>query len=149
MNKKIRSPRGLWRLVAAAPLPFLLLLYGIWTDLLVLEAEGFGVAGEAFDLGEWVVMAAGTAALVGALWASQRPLRILGYAFYSLALAFGFGGAGVVAIVHAFGGPTEAMTAPAWALVVLITTSVVCVVALLALGALLVDDIRAADAGEP
>ncbi|MCH7569332.1 MAG: PTS sugar transporter subunit IIA [Deltaproteobacteria bacterium] len=40
--------------------------------------------------------------LVAALWARQRPLRILAYAFYSLALAFGFGAAGVVAIVHAF-----------------------------------------------
>ena len=115
----------------------------------MLETDGFQLAGETFDLGEWVVMAAGTLALVGALWASQRPLRILACAFYSLALAFGFGGAGVVAIVHTFGGPTEDITAPAWALAVLIATSLVCVVALLALGALLVDDIRAADAGEP
>lgn len=149
MTKKMGFRRGVWRLVAAAPLPFLLLLYGIWTDLVALEVEGFRVVGEAFDLGEWVVMAAGTLALVGSLWAPQRPLRILGCAFYSLALAFGFGGAGVVAIVHAFGGPTEAVTAPVWALAVLVATSLTCVVSLLALGALLVDDIRAADTGEP
>jgi len=138
---------GLWRLVSAAPLPFLLLLYGIWTDLVVLEPRGFRVAGQGVDLAEWLFMAVGTVALVAALWARHRPLRILACAFYSLALAFGFGGAGVVAIVHTYGGPTGEMQAPGWALVVMTATAVLSVMALLALGALLVEDIRAADAG--
>ena len=139
---------GPWRLVAAVPLPFLLLLYGIWTDLLVLEPGGFRLAGGGVDLAEWLVMSAGTTLLVAALWSGRRPLRITACAFYSLALAFGFGGAGVVAIVHALGGPTGEMQAPAWALVLLIATAVLSVLALLALGALLVSDIRAADAEE-
>ena len=131
---------------SAAPLPLLLLVYAIWTDLATLDGTGFHLAGKVGDLVEWLAMALGTVLLVAALWARQRPVRVLGYAFYSLALAFGFGAAGVVAIVHAFGGPSGDLVAPTWAIVVLCATSALCAVALLALAALLVDDIRAADA---
>lgn len=148
MRAETRPRRGLWRLGSAAPLPSLLLLYAIWTDLVTLDGTGFHLVGTLVDLGEWLAMALGTGLLVTALWAGQRPLRILAYAFYSLALAFGFGAAGVVAIVHAFGGPSGDLVAPTWVIVVLCATSALCAVALLALAALLVDDIRAADAEE-
>lgn len=148
MRAETRPRRGLWRLGSAAPLPSLLLLYAIWTDLVTLDGTGFHLVGTIVDLGEWLAMALGTGLLVAALWARQRPLRILAYAFYSLALAFGFGAAGVVAIVHAFGGPSGDLVAPTWAIAVLCATSALCAVALLALAALLVDDIRAADAEE-
>lgn len=148
MRAQMRPRRGLWRLGSAAPLFSLLLLYAIWTDLVTLDGTGFHLVGTVVDLGEWLAMALGTVLLVAALWAGQRPLRILACAFYSLALAFGFGAAGVVAIVHAFGGPSGDLVAPTWAIAVLCATSALCAVALLALAALLVDDIRAADAEE-
>ena len=78
----------------------------------------------------------------------QRPVRMLAMAIHSLALSFGCGAAGVVAIVHAFGGPGGELTAPVWTLVALGLTSTLCGLAVLALGALLVDDIRAADSAE-
>ena len=146
MREASRPRRGLWRMGSAAPLPLLLLVYAIWTDLATLDGTGFHLAGKVGDLVEWLAMALGTVLLVAALWARQRPVRVLGYAFYSLALAFGFGAAGVVAIVHAFGGPSGTLVAPTWAVVALGITSALCAVALLALAALLVDDIRAADA---
>jgi hypothetical protein len=111
-----------------------------------LDASGFHLAWSPGDFGEWLALAGGTALLVAALWAPQRPVRVLSYAFYSLALAFGFGAAGVIAIVHAFGGPGGDPMAPGWALVVLGASSALCALALLALAALLVDDIRSADA---
>ena len=140
------SRRGLWRLASAAPLPLLLVLYGLWTDLVTLDGAGFHLAGTPGDFAEWLALGVGTVVLVGALWSRSRPVRILSCAIYSLALAFGFGAAGVVAIVHAFGGPGGELDAPSWALLALGLTSTLCALALLALAALLVDDIRAADA---
>ena len=148
-NPEERNPRSAWwRLASAAPLPLLILLYAVWTDLVRLDGVGFHLVWNPGDFGEWLILALGTVFLVGSLWAPQRPLRVLGYAFYSLALAFGFGAAGVIAIVHAFGGPGGDLLAPTWALVALGAASTLCALALLALGALLVDDIRSADAGE-
>jgi hypothetical protein len=138
--------RGLWRLASAAPLPLLLVLYGIWTDLVTLDGAGFHVAWSPGDFAEWLAMAVGTVLLVAALWARARPVRVLASAVYSLALAFGFGAAGVVAIVHAFGGPGGDLEAPDWALAALGLTAALCSLSLLALAALLVDDIRASDA---
>ncbi|MCG6919589.1 MAG: hypothetical protein LJF15_00700 [Acidobacteria bacterium] len=143
------SRRGVWRLASAVPLPLLILLYAVWTDLVTLDGTGFHVTGTPGDAIEWGTMSLGTALLVAAFWAAFRPLRILAAALYSLMLAFGFGAAGVVAIVHAFGGPRGDLVAPTWALVALGVTSALCALALLALAALLVDDVRAADAGEP
>lgn len=146
MRQAARPRRRLWRRASAAPLPLLLLVLAIWTDVVTLDGTGFHLAARPGDLVGWVLLALGTVLFVAALWAKQRPLRILSYAFYSLALAFGFGAAGVVAIVHAFGGPSGTLVAPTWAIVALGITSALCAVALLALAALLVDDIRAADA---
>jgi hypothetical protein len=148
MQVQARGPwrRGPWRLASAAPLPLLLPLYGIWTDLVTLDGTGFHLAGSAGDFVEWLAMAVGTALLVAALWARSRPARVLAIALYSLALAFGFGAAGVVTIVHALGGPAGDLVAPGWALALMGLTSALCALALLTLAALLVEDIRAADA---
>jgi hypothetical protein len=140
------SRRGLWRLASAAPLPLLLVLYALWTDLVTLDGTGFHLAWSPRDFAEWLAMALGTVLLVAAFWSGSRPVRVLACAVYSLALAFGFGAAGVVAIVHAFGGPGGDLEAPGWALAALTVTSTLCALALLALAALLVDDIRTADA---
>lgn len=140
------SRHGLWRLASAAPLPLLVVLYALWTDLVTLDGAGFHLAWSPRDFAEWLGMALGTVLLVAAFWAGPRPFRVFAYAIYSLALAFGFGAAGVVAIVHAFGGPGGDLDAPGWALVALTVTSTLCALALLALAALLVDDIRGADA---
>jgi len=140
--------RRLWRATSAAPLLLLLVIYGLWTDLVVLEASGFHVVWSPGDFLEWLTLSAGTALLVAALWTPWRPVRMVAMAVYSLALAFGCGAAGVVAIVHTFGGPGGDPTAPVWALVALGSTSTLCALAVLTLGALLVDDIRAADSAE-
>lgn len=142
------SRRGLWRLASAAPLPLLFVLYALWTDLVTLDGAGLHLAWSPGDFAEWLAMAVGTGLLVAAFWSRLRPVRVFACAIYSLALAFGFGAAGVVAIVHAFGGPGGDLDAPGWALVALTVTSTLCALALLALAALLVDDIRAADAEE-
>jgi hypothetical protein len=140
------SRRRLWRLASAVPLPFLLALYALWTHLVTLDGAGFHLEWSPRDFLETLAMGLGTVLLVAAFWAGTRTLRIFAGAIYSLALAFGFGAAGVFAIVHAFGKPDY--TAPGWALVALGLTAILCALALLALAALLVDDIRAADAEE-
>jgi hypothetical protein len=147
-SQETAKRRGRWRLASAAPLPLLLVLYAVWTDLVTLDGTGFHLVWSPDDFVEWLVMALGTVLLVAAFWASSRPVRVLASAIYSLALAFGFGAAGVIAIVHAFGGPQGDLEAPAWALAALALTSTLCALALLALAALLVDDIRAADAAD-
>ncbi len=141
------SRQELWRLASAAPLPLLLLLYAVWTDLVTLDGTGFHLDWSVGDFFEWLDDGGGDgAARGGAAGCGARPVRMLAMAIYSLALAFGFGAAGVIAIVHAFGGPRGDLDAPGWALVALTLASTLCALALLALGALLVDDIRAADA---
>jgi hypothetical protein len=138
------SRRGLWRLASAVPLPLLLLLYALWTHLVTLDGAGFHLDWNLRDLLEALAMGLGTVFLVAAFWARARPLRIFAGAIYSLALAFGFGAAGVFAIVHGTGQPDY--DAPGWALVALGLTSALCAFSLLVLAALLVDDIREADA---
>lgn len=140
--------RRLWRAMSAAPLPLLAVIYGLWTDLLVLDVSGFHIAWSPGDFLAWLTLSAGTALLVAALWMPLRPVRMLAMAIHSLALSFGCGAAGVVAIVHTFGGPEGELTAPVWVLVALGLTSTLCALAVLALGALLVDDIRGADSEE-
>lgn len=148
LEETTTARRRLWRAVSAAPLLLLVVIYGLWTDLVVLDASGFHIVWSPGDFLEWLTMSTGTALLVAALWMPLRAVRMLAMAVYSLALAFGCGAAGVVAIVHTFGGPGGDLTAPVWALVALGLTSTLCAVAVLALGALLVDDIRAADSAE-
>jgi hypothetical protein len=143
------SRRGLWRLASAAPLPLLILVYALWAELVTLNERGFHLTGRPAEAVGCIAMTLGTVLLVAALWAPLRALRILASALYSLVLAFGFGAAGVVAIVHAFGGPRGDLVAPSWAIVLLGLTSGACALALLALAALLVDEVQAADAGEP
>jgi len=138
--------RRRWRRLSVAPLPLLLVLYALWRDLLHLEATGVRLQWERGAFLEWLAMATGTVVVVGLFWSPLRPLRVLGYTFYSLVLAFGFGAAFVIAVVHAFGGPRGDMHAPAWALLALGLTSLLCVVSLLAHAALLVDDVRRGDA---
>ncbi len=143
------TPRlRLWRWASAAPLPLLVLLYAMWAELVTLDGTGFHLGPDREGLGEWLAMSLGTALLVAALWAPPRAVRLLAMALYSLVLSFGFGAAGVIAIVHAFGGPRGDLVAPGWALAALGVTSVLCGLAVLTLGALIVDDIRAGDAGQ-
>jgi hypothetical protein len=73
-------------------------------------------------------------------------VRVVGYTFHALLLAFAFGVAGVIAVVHAFGGPRGDLAAPAWAVGALTLVAASCVVALLATAALLVADVK--EAGE-
>jgi hypothetical protein len=154
LAEEIRMPREdtapsrhrLWRLATSAPLPLLVVLYALWTDLVALDGTGFHLAWSPTDFTEWLAMSLGSVFLVVAFWVPIRAVRIFAGALHSFALAFGFGAAGVIAIVHAFGGPSGDMVAPGWALVALGVTSVLCAFALLALAALLVEDIRAADA---
>jgi len=142
------SRRRLWRRLSLAPLPLLLVLYALWRDVLSLHATGVRLHWEAGAVGEWLAMALGTLLVASAFWAPQRPVRVLGYTFYSLVLAFGFGAAGVIAVVHAFGGPRGDLHAPAWALVGLAATCVLCFASLLANAALLVEDVRAGEREE-
>jgi len=135
----------MWRLASAVPLPLLLVLYAVWTGLAFLDGEGLHLSWSGSDFGEWLAMGLGTVLLVGTFWASPRALRILAGAIYSLALAFGFGAAGVIAIVHGFGGPAGDLHAPGWIVAALAATALLYALALHALAALLVDDIRAAD----
>jgi hypothetical protein len=95
------------------------------------------------------MMSLGTSVLVAAFWATHRPLRVLGYTLHALALSFAFGVAGVFGVVHAFGGPSGDLAAPTWALVALGASAALCVFALLATAALLVEDVRAAGESEP
>jgi hypothetical protein len=137
--------RRRWRGLSVAPLPLLLVLYALWRDLLHLEATGIRLRWETSAFFEWLAMSTATVVVVALFWSPLRPLRVLGYTFYSLVLAFGFGAAFVIAVVHAFGGPGGDMHAPGWALLALCLTCVLCVVSLLAHAALLVDDVRAGD----
>jgi hypothetical protein len=141
-----RSRHALWRLATTAPLPLLVVLYALWTDLVMLDGTGFHLAWSPADFTEWLALTLGTVCLVVAFWVPVRAVRIFAGALHSFALAFGFGAAGVIGIVHAFGGPGGDMEAPGWALAALGLTSLLCALALLALAALLVEDIRAADA---
>jgi hypothetical protein len=140
------SRLGLWRRLSLAPLPLLIVLYALWLGLLRLEAGGVRLQWARGALVEWLLVAAGTLLVVAAFWSPLRPLRVLGYTFYSLLLAFGFGASFVIAVVHAFGGPRGDMHAPSWAVAGLGLTSVLCALSLLAHAALLVDDVRAGDA---
>ncbi len=137
-------PRRLWRLLAASPLPFLVLLWALWRNVYMLDAAGVQRVGGQQEVTEWALLTLLTAALVGSFWVSSRSIRVLGYTFHALVLAIGFGVAGVEAVTDAFGGLDGNAAAPAWALVALAFVVALCVVALLATAALIVEDVRAA-----
>jgi hypothetical protein len=122
-------------------------LWALWRDVLVLDASGVERAGDARAVAGWALLSLVSIALVAALFAPARTLRIAGYTFHSLLLAVAFGVAAVLGVAYAFGGPTGSLAAPAWALAVLTLTALACAAALLATAALFVLDVR--EAGEP
>jgi hypothetical protein len=138
------SRRPLWRLLAASPLPLLVPLWALWRDVYVLDATGLQRVGGPRAIAEWILLTLASLALVASFWAPNRSIRVLGYTLHALALSFAFGVAGVLGVVHAFGGPSGNLAAPTWALVALSAVAALCVVALLATGALIVEDVRAA-----
>jgi hypothetical protein len=138
------SRSGLFRLLAAAPLPLLVALWALWRDVYVLDAEGLQRVGGPRAVAEWALMTLASVALVASFWAASRSVRVLGYTLHALALSFAFGVAGVLGVMHAFGGPSGNLAAPTWALVALAAVAALAVVALLATGALIVEDVRAA-----
>ena len=144
MTRSTRSPRGLWRLLAASPLPFLVPLWALWRDVYMLDASGVVRVGGPRQVAEWSLLTLLSAGLVATFWAGERVVRIVGYVLHWLLVAVAFGAAGVLAVAHAFGGPDGDLAAPAWALVALSVVAAVCVAALLATAALIVEDARAA-----
>jgi hypothetical protein len=136
------SPRGLWRLVAASPLPFVVPLWALWRDVYMLDAGGVERVGGAKAVAEWALLSLASAGLVASFWAGDRSVRVLGYAVHALLLSVAFGVAGVLGVMHAFGGPAGNLEAPTWALVALGLVAALCVAALLATAALLVTDVK-------
>jgi hypothetical protein len=136
--------RRLWRALAAAAVVPLLLVWALWRDVLMLDASGVVRVGGVPQVAEWLLLSVVTAALAGLFWSPSRPMRVLGYTFYSLVISVGFGAAGVLGVMHAFGGPQGNLAAPGWALAVLGLAAAVCVGSLLATAALIVEDVRAA-----
>jgi hypothetical protein len=137
-----RRPR--WRLLAASPLPLLVPLWALWRDVYALDAVGPQRVGGAKAVVEWALLTLASVAVVASFWAASRSIRVLGYTLHALALSFAFGVAGVLGVVHAFGGPRGNLAAPTWALVALSLVAALCVAALLATAALIVEDVRAA-----
>ncbi len=137
-------PRRLWRLLAASPLPFLVPLWALWRDVYALDAAGVQRVGGPKEVAEWALLTLASAALVATFWAGDRVVRVVGYVLHWLLVAVAFGAAGVLAVVHAFGGPSGDLAAPTWALVALSLIAALCVAALLATAALIVEDARAA-----
>lgn len=144
MTRPTPSRRGLWRLLAASPLPLLVPLWALWRDVYMLDATGLARVGGPKQVAEWGALTLVSAALVASFWAGDRTVRMVGYVLHWLLVAVAFGAAGVLAVAHAFGGPAGNLAAPAWALAALALVDVVCVVALLATAALIVEDARAA-----
>jgi hypothetical protein len=137
------SRRGLWRLLAASPLPLLVPLWALWRDVYMLDATGVVRVGGPKQAAEWAMLTLVSAALVATFWAADRAVRMVGYVLHWLLVAVAFGAAGVLAVAHAFGGPAGNLAAPAWAIVALALVDAACVAALLATAALIVDDAQA------
>jgi len=137
-------PRPLWRLLAASPLPLLVALWALWRGVYMLDATGLQRLGGRQAVTEWALLTLLSAALVASFWVSSRSIRVLGYTFHALVLSIAFGVAGVEGVTDAFGGPDGNAAAPAWALVALSLIAALCVGALLATAALIVEDVRAA-----
>jgi hypothetical protein len=137
-------PRTPWRLIAASPLPFLVLLWALWRDLYMLDATGVQRVGGQEAMTEWALLTLMSVALVASFWVPSRAIRLLAYTFHALVLSIAFGVAVVLGVMHAFGGPSGDLAAPAWALGGLSLVVALCVAALLATAALIVEDVRAA-----
>ena len=141
-----RSPS--WRLLAASPLPLLVPLWALWRDVYMLDAAGIERVGGPKAIGEWALLSLASAALVASFWSANRSIRVLGYTFHALLLSVAFGVAGVLGVMHAFGGPAGNLAAPPWAIVALSLVAAACVAGLLATAALIVEDVRAGEEGE-
>jgi hypothetical protein len=140
------SSRKAWRALAAWALVPLLALWALWRDVYMLDAGGLTHLGGPKANVEWAALSLASCGLVALFWSRERALRVLGYAFYSLELSLAFGIAGVLGVMHGFGGPEGNLDAPPWALVLLAVLAAVCVAALLATAALLLADVREGDA---
>jgi hypothetical protein len=123
-------------------------LWALWRDVYVLDAAGLQRVGGPRAVAEWALLSLASIGIVVCFFASSRPTRVLGYTLHALALSFAFGVAGVLGVFHAFGGPSGTLSAPTWALVALSLVAALCVGALLATAALIVEDVRAAEKEE-
>ena len=110
----------------------------------MLDAAGLARVGGGRAIAEWMLLSLASLALAACFWSPLRPVRVAGYAFYSLLLSVAFGVAGVLGVMHAFGGPQGNLSAPGWALAALSAVAAVCAFALLATAALFVEDVKAA-----
>jgi hypothetical protein len=119
-------------------------LWALWRDVYVLDAAGLERVGGPRAVAEWTLLSLASVGIAACLWAASRSIRVLGYTLHALALSFAVGVAGVLGVVHAFGSPSGELDAPPWVLVALSLVAVLCVVALLATAALIVEDVRAA-----
>jgi hypothetical protein len=146
MSDPSELDRRLWRALAVSALPVLVVLWALWRDVWMLEGSGVVHLGGAKANLEWLGLSVASAGLVALFWSRERALRVLGYTLYALVLSVAFGVAGVLGVMHAFGGPEGNLDAPAWALFVLGLLAAACVAALLATAALIVADVREGDA---
>jgi hypothetical protein len=137
--------RPLFRLLAAAAVVPLLPVWALWRDVYMLDASGVVRVGGAPQVAEWAVYSVVTAGLAALFWSRHRAARVVGYTLYSLVISVGFGAAGVLAVMHAFGGPQGDLSASGWGLAFLALAAAVCVVSLLATAALFVADVRAGE----
>jgi hypothetical protein len=110
----------------------------------MLDASGVERVGGAKAISEWMLLTLASAGLVASFWSKSRSIRVLGYTFHALLVSVAFGVAGVLGVMHAFGGPAGNLDAPTWALVALTVVALVCALALLATAALIVEDVKAA-----
>jgi hypothetical protein len=134
-----------WRALALLPLPLLVALWALWREVYTLEVAGIVRTGGARAIAEWGLASLATLALAAFFWSSSRPLRLLGYTLYALLLSFALGEAGVLGVVHAFGGPHGDRDAPVWTIALLGSAAVLSVLALLATAGLMVEDIKAGE----
>jgi hypothetical protein len=142
------SRRRLWRALAASSLPVLIVLWALAREVWLLEATGLRRGSGAGASLEWALLSLAATVLVALLWARGRALRVLACTFHALQLAIAFGVAGVLGVMHGFGGPDGSLAAPGWALLALGLCAAWSVVSLLATAALVVEEVRAGDADE-
>lgn len=121
-------------------------LWALARDVWVLEASGLRGPGGTRATLEWALLSGLTVAFVALLWAPSRPLRLLACTLHALLLSIAFGVAGVLGVMHGFGGPDGRLGAPAWALLVLGLIAAGTVASLLATAALVVEEVRGGDA---
>jgi hypothetical protein len=119
-------------------------LWALWRDVYMLDAAGLQRVGGRQAVTEWALLTLASVALVASFWVSSRLIRLLGYTLHALVVSIAFAVAGVLGVMHAFGGPSGDLAAPGWALAALAVVAALCVVALLATAALVVEDVRAA-----